>query len=85
VLIAISFAQYALDSVLILGCATPVASRVGHWGGVINFVLVIILAFAPPPRWPGRVVRRAAPFIGLIYLAAIVERALNYRASRLTG
>jgi phosphatidylglycerophosphate synthase len=79
VLIALSFAQYALDSVVILGAATPVASRLGHWGGVINFLLVIALAWAPPPRWPGRVVRRAAPLIGILYLAAIAERALNYR------
>jgi hypothetical protein len=27
------------DSVVILGSATPVASRVGHLGGIINFVL----------------------------------------------
>jgi phosphatidylglycerophosphate synthase len=85
ILIAISFAQYALDSVVILGSAAPVASRLGHWGGVINFVLVLTLACAPPPRWPGRFVRCAAPFIGIIYLAAIVERALNYRRSRLAG
>jgi len=84
-LIAISFAQYALDSVVILGSATPVASRLGHWGGIINFVLVITLACAPPPRLPGRFVRRAAPFIGIVYLAAVVERALNYRRWRPAG
>jgi hypothetical protein len=59
VLIALSFAQYALDSVVILGSATPVATRLGHWGGVINFVLVITLACAPPPRLPERLVRQA--------------------------
>jgi phosphatidylglycerophosphate synthase len=81
VLIGLSFAQYALDSMVIFGSATPVASRLGHWGGVINFVLVITLACAPPPHLPGRLVRRAAPLIGIIYLAAIIERALNYRRS----
>jgi len=82
VLIALSFTQYALDSVVILGSATPVASRLGHWGGIINFALVITLAAAPPPRLPGRLLRRAAPLIAIIYVAAIVERALNYQPSR---
>jgi phosphatidylglycerophosphate synthase len=77
-LISLSFTQYALDSLVILGSAAPVASRLGHWAGVFNYVLVITLALAPPPRLPGRVVRRAAPFIGLFYIAAILERALNY-------
>jgi phosphatidylglycerophosphate synthase len=82
ILIALSFGQYAFDSIVILGSATPVASRLGHWDGVINFVLVITLAWAPPPRLPGRLVRRAAPLIAILYLAAIIERALNYRPSR---
>jgi phosphatidylglycerophosphate synthase len=79
VLIALSFAQYALDSVVILGSAVPVASRLGHWAGVLNYLLVIALAFARPPRLAGRLIRSAAPFIGILYLAAIIERALNYR------
>lgn len=83
VLIAFSFTQYAIDSVVILGSATPVASHLGHWGGIINFVLALALASAPPPRLPGRLVRRAAPLIAIFYLAAIIERALNYRPSRL--
>jgi hypothetical protein len=33
-------------------------------------------------RLPGRLVRRAAPLIAIFYLAAIIERALNYRLSR---
>jgi hypothetical protein len=48
----------------------------------MNFVLVITLVCAPPPRLPGRLVRRAAPLIGILYLAAIIERALSYRSSR---
>jgi hypothetical protein len=68
--------------VVILGSATPVASRFGHWGGVINFVLVITLACAPAPHLLGRLVRRAAPLIAIFYLAAIIERALSYPPSR---
>lgn len=82
ILIGFAFAQYALDSVFILGSAAPVASRLGHWAGVLNYVLVIALAFAPPPHLPGRLVRFAAPLIGILYLASIVERARNYRRRR---
>jgi len=82
VLIALSFAQYAIDSVVILGSATPIASRLGHWGGILNFAVVITLACAPPPRWPGRLVRLAAPLFAIFYFAAIIERSLNYRPSR---
>ena len=81
-LIALSFTQYALDSVLILGSAAPVASRLGHWGGAFNYILVVTLALAPPPRLPGQLVHRAAPIIAIFYLAAILERGLNYRRSR---
>ncbi len=78
-LIAASFAQYAVDSLVIEGGSTPVRSRLGHWGGVINFALVILLAWAPPPRWPARIVRELSPLIAILYLAAILERALGYR------
>jgi len=79
ILIATSFTQYVIDSLMICGSSTPVKSRLGHWGGVINFALVITLAFSPPPRWPGMLVRRAAPLIAIFYLAAIFERTLSYR------
>ncbi|HEV3110506.1 MAG TPA: CDP-alcohol phosphatidyltransferase family protein [Candidatus Binataceae bacterium] len=78
VLISLSFTQYALDSVLILGSSAPIASRLGHWAGALNYILVITLAFAPPPRQPGRLIRRAAPLIGILYIASMIERALNY-------
>jgi len=78
VLIAASFTQYVIDSLMICGSSTPVKSRLGHWGGVINFALVIILAFAPPPRWP-TLLRAGAPLIAIFYLAAIFERTLSYR------
>lgn len=78
-LIGGSFAQYAIDSVLIHGASTPVASRLGHLGGVINYVLVIALAFAPPPRWPGALLNEITPLLAIFYAAAIVERAAGYR------
>ena len=81
VLIALSFSQYAIDSVLIGQRAMgPIKSRLGHWGGIINYALVITLAIAPPPALPGAIVRGVAPLIAIFYLAAISERAwLFYR------
>jgi phosphatidylglycerophosphate synthase len=76
VLIACSFAQFAIDSVAISG--TPVKSRLGHWGGVINFALVLILAWTPPPLLPAWLVSQISPLLALFYIAAIFERALNY-------
>jgi phosphatidylglycerophosphate synthase len=81
-LVAASFAQYAIDSVVICGSAIPVKSRLGHWGGVINYAVVILLALTPPPRWPGTMIRDLSPLIGMFYLAAMLERALNYRQAR---
>jgi phosphatidylglycerophosphate synthase len=78
VLIACSFAQYSIDSVAISGSSTPVKSRLGHWGGVINFALVLVLAWTPPPLLPAGLVRQASPLFALFYIAAIFERALNY-------
>jgi len=78
VLIAVSFAQYAIDSIVIRGSPIPVKSRIGHWGGVVNFALVLLLAFASGARWPGIVVREASPLIAIFYIAAIFERMLGY-------
>jgi phosphatidylglycerophosphate synthase len=82
ILIAVSFSQYAIDSVLIGQPASgPIRSRLGHWGGIINYALVITLAIAPPPALPGTLVRGLAPLIAMFYTAAISERAwLYYRA-----
>jgi len=77
-LIVVSFGQYAIDSVMISRSSTPVKSRLGHWGGVLNFSLVIILAFAPPPQWPGVLIREASPFVAIFYLAGIAERVLSH-------
>jgi phosphatidylglycerophosphate synthase len=78
VLIAVSFAQYAIDSIVISRSSTPVRSRLGHWGGVVNFALVLLLAFASGARWPGIMVREASPLIAIFYIAAIFERMLGY-------
>ncbi|MBV8360862.1 MAG: CDP-alcohol phosphatidyltransferase family protein [Deltaproteobacteria bacterium] len=78
VLIAASFAQYIADSILIRGSTVPVKSRLGHWAGIFNYIIVIVFAWAPPPRSPGTLLRDLAPMIGLFYLAAMCERALSY-------
>ena len=82
VLIALSFSQYVIDSVMLgQGAIGPIRSRLGHWGGIINYALVITLAIAPPPAFLGAIVRDLAPLIALFYAAAISERArLYYRA-----
>ena len=60
ILIALSFSQYVIDSVVLAPPASgPVRSRLGHWGGIINYALVITLAIAPPPAFPRR--NRARP------------------------
>ncbi|MEA2649353.1 MAG: hypothetical protein QOG61_1788 [Candidatus Binataceae bacterium] len=83
ILIAISFSQYVIDSV-VLGqpAAGPIKSRLGHWGGIVNYALVIMLAFAPPPATVGALVRDLAPAIALFYVAAISERAWLFYRSR---
>ena len=81
ILIAASFAQYVADSVLIRGSAVPVKSRLGHWAGVFNYIIVIVLAWAPP-RSLGTLLRDLAPMIALFYLAAMCERALSYGITR---
>ncbi len=83
ILIALSFSQYVIDSAVIAPpAAGPVKSRLGHWGGIINYALVIALAIAPPPALPGALVRGLAPLIALFYVAAIAERAWLFYRSR---
>jgi phosphatidylglycerophosphate synthase len=79
VLVAASFAQYVADSVWIRGSAVPIKSRLGHWAGIFNYVIVIVLAWAPPPRLPGALLQDLAPMIAVFYLAAMCERAISYR------
>lgn len=78
-LIAISFAQYAADSVVIARSTVPLASRLGHWGGIVNYALVIMLGFAPALPWLAGAVRTLAPLLAIYWLAAISERLLSYR------
>ena len=82
ILIAVSFSQYAIDSAVVGARESgPIKSRLGHWGGIINYALAVTLAIAPPPALPSVVVRELAPLIALFYVAAICERAwLLYRA-----
>ncbi len=79
ILIGISFTQYVLDSILIRGADAPVRSRLGHWGGVVNYFLVILLAFAPF-AW---LVRAWAPALAVFFAGTIVERVCGYGAIRL--
>ena len=55
--------------------ARPVRSRLGHWGGIINYALVIALAISPPPAIAGTIVRGLAPLIALFYVGASSDRA----------
>lgn len=83
ILIALSFSQYAIDSIVIGARASgPIRSRLGHWGGIINYAIVITLAIAPPPALPGTIARDLAPLIALFYVAAISERAWLYYRPR---
>ncbi|HLI79346.1 MAG TPA: CDP-alcohol phosphatidyltransferase family protein [Candidatus Binataceae bacterium] len=75
-LIAISFSQYAIDSMVLNGA--PIKSRLGHFGGIINFGLEIVLGLAPPPTVPGNIVRALCPMLSLFYIAAIAERVIGY-------
>jgi phosphatidylglycerophosphate synthase len=79
-LIATSFGQYVADSIWIRGSAVPVKSRLGHWAGIFNYVMVIALSWAPPPLLPAAIIHATAPIVALFYVAAICERALYYRS-----
>ncbi len=79
-LIALSFGQYAIDSILTARDeAGPIKSRLGHLGGILNYALVIALAIAPPPALVGKLITVLAPFLAVFYLSAILERMLEYR------
>ncbi|HTR63469.1 MAG TPA: CDP-alcohol phosphatidyltransferase family protein [Candidatus Binataceae bacterium] len=79
VLIAISFGQYALDSLWLHRAGAPVRSRLGHWGGIINYALVIAMALGEPGSFERSLIGRVVPIIELFYIAAVIERALAYR------
>lgn len=85
VLVAASFAQYALDSALLsVGPRAPVRSPLGHWAGIINYLVVLATAAAHVRALPSlglaaELVRMSAPALALFYLTAIAERVLGYR------
>jgi len=81
VLISCSFAQYAIDSIAIRGSTVPIRSRLGHWGGIVNFALVLILAWTPRPLLPKRLVTPVSLVLAIFYIAAMSERAANYPQS----
>ncbi|MGB6555391.1 MAG: CDP-alcohol phosphatidyltransferase family protein [Candidatus Binataceae bacterium] len=80
ILIVASFSQYALDSRILHRAGGPIRSRLGHYGGVVNYALVLALALTPPGSIERAAIRIAAPAIALFYVAAIIERALAYRS-----
>jgi phosphatidylglycerophosphate synthase len=77
-LVFASFAQYAVDSVLLFGSSVPVRSRVGHWGGIVNFGLVLIFACATCLPDLALAARHACPFLAIFYIAGCLERTLAY-------
>jgi phosphatidylglycerophosphate synthase len=81
-LVAVSFAQYAVDSVLIRGSTVPVKSYLGHWAGIFNYIIVITLAWRSAVRFPEQLFRDLSPLVALLYLAAMLERAWFYRTLR---
>src|ERR1700731_4183178 len=71
ILIAMSFSQYAIDSMLLSGA--PIKNPLGHFGGVINFAMVIVLGLAPPPSSPLTASLLLCPLLAIFYLAAMAE------------
>jgi phosphatidylglycerophosphate synthase len=82
ILIAVSFAQYAIDSILVSGASVPVRSRIGHWAGIVNYALVLLLALTNASEWSPILMRDVSPLLAVWYLCAIVERAHQYPGVR---
>ena len=80
ILIGMSFTQYVLDSIVISRAAAPVKSRLGHWGGVVNYILVIALAFSCEFTSLVWLAFACAPALAIFYIAAMLERVIAYRA-----
>src|SRR5215469_17144482 len=78
-LIALSFGQYAFDSIWLHRADAPVRSRLGHWGGIINYALVLAMALTKPQSIARVHIGEVIPVVELFYVAAIIERALVYR------
>jgi len=82
-LIAVSFAQYAADSLWLHRAGAPVRSRLGHWGGILNYALVLAMALGAPMPAMRQQIIALVPAIAIFYIAAIIERALTYRRPRI--
>jgi phosphatidylglycerophosphate synthase len=82
ILIAISFAQYAADSMWLHRAGAPVRSRLGHWGGIINYALVLAFSLTKPDSLLRTHLTGVIPVVELFYIAAIIERALTYQRVR---
>jgi phosphatidylglycerophosphate synthase len=77
-LIVISFAQYTVDSLFMSRSSSPVRSQIGHFCGVLNFVLVLVLAVTPWITELAVMARRLSPLVACVYLGAILERMMSY-------
>jgi phosphatidylglycerophosphate synthase len=78
VLVTLLFAQYAADSAWRSG--RPIASRIGHWCGIVNYALVLLLSSG----W-GRasaVAIRLSPILAAFYTIAMAERIWLYYEPR---
>ncbi len=80
ILIAVSFSQYAIDSRMLYRAGAPIRSRLGHYGGVVNYGLVLALALTPPGSIARGAIKTATPALAIFYIAAMIERALAYRS-----
>ena len=74
VLVTLLFAQYAVDSAWRSG--QPIASRIGHWCGIVNYVVVLMLS-SGVGRASASVVR-LSPILAAFYTIAMAERAWLY-------
>src|SRR5271166_4575241 len=77
-LVAALFAQYVADSALRTG--RPIASRVGHWCGIVNYAIVLLLSTGLASA--SAAVMRVSPILAAFYIIAMAERAWLYYEPR---
>lgn len=75
VLVMLLFAQYAVDSAWRSG--HPIASRIGHWCGIVNYVVVLMLSSGVGTV--SALVVRLSPILAAFYTIAMAERVWLYR------
>jgi phosphatidylglycerophosphate synthase len=78
ILVAALFAQYAADSALRTG--RPIASRIGHWCGIVNYAIVLLLSTGLASA--STAVIRLSPILAAFYIIAMAERAWLYYEPR---